>query len=276
MSVARGTGEARILRSGPLFNNPLGLALVVNRAPAAELTFAPRRVAGGRMVSFDASGSTDPERLPLRYEWDLDGNGSFETGSGTQARTSLTFASSTTLVPGVRCAIRTGRPPWPARGRRSRSTPSGRCSRGCAHPRAASARSRAAGAAGASSDLDQRIARAIRLRFRVSERVRVSVALRRALPGAACGPLREPAGGAPGRPALHALAQRGEPQPQSRTRAGEPALLVPCAQPASAEGPLSRGGRRNRPGRQSLEAEVGAAERGGAGPLRAASRAARA
>ena len=102
MSVARGTGEARILRSGPLFNNPLGLALVVNRAPAAELTFAPRRVAGGRMVSFDASGSTDPERLPLRYEWDLDGNGSFETGSGTQARTSLTFASSTTLVPGVR------------------------------------------------------------------------------------------------------------------------------------------------------------------------------
>jgi sugar lactone lactonase YvrE len=184
VSVVRGTGEARILRSGPLFNNPLGLAIVVNRAPAAELSFAPRRVAGGRKVSFDASGSTDPEGLPLRYEWDLDGNGSFETGSGTQARTSLTFASSTTLVPGVRVRDPHGATAV-ARSGSALTVDAIRpvLSRLRASARRLSARSRAAGAARASGDLDQGVARAIRLRFRVSERVRVSVALRRALPG---------------------------------------------------------------------------------------------
>ena len=40
VSVVRATGEARILRTGALFNNPLGLAIVVNRPPAAALSFA--------------------------------------------------------------------------------------------------------------------------------------------------------------------------------------------------------------------------------------------
>jgi DNA-binding beta-propeller fold protein YncE len=184
VSVVRGTGEARILRSGPLFNNPLGLAIVVNRAPAAALSFAPRRVAGGRKVSFDASGSTDPEGLPLRYEWDLDGNGSFETGGGTQARTSLAFASSTTLVPGVRVRDPHGATAV-ARSGSALTVDAIRpvLSRLRASARRLAARSRAPGAAGAGGDLRQRIARAVRLRFRVSERVRVSVALRRALPG---------------------------------------------------------------------------------------------
>jgi hypothetical protein len=48
-------------------------------------------VAAGRPVQLDASHSRDPEGLPLVYEWDLDGDGAFETGSGTTARATRTF-----------------------------------------------------------------------------------------------------------------------------------------------------------------------------------------
>ena len=51
--------------------------------PTAALTIAPKTVAAGRQVTLDASGSRDPEGLRLVYEWDLDGNGTFEAGSGT-------------------------------------------------------------------------------------------------------------------------------------------------------------------------------------------------
>ena len=66
-----------------LFNNPLGVAVVTNHAPQPALSASPGAVAGGKQVTFDASGSRDPERQALRYSWDLDGNGSFETAGGS-------------------------------------------------------------------------------------------------------------------------------------------------------------------------------------------------
>jgi hypothetical protein len=53
-------------------------------------------------VSFDASGSTDPEAQQLRYDWDLDGNGSFETPGGTDPRITRAYTSTTTLTARVR------------------------------------------------------------------------------------------------------------------------------------------------------------------------------
>ena len=100
--VERTTGAARILRQGTLFNNPLGLALVVNRAPAATIRLVPGKVAGGEWVTFDAAGSSDPEGLPLRYAWDLNGDGSFESSTGAVPRARSRFGSSTTLTPRVR------------------------------------------------------------------------------------------------------------------------------------------------------------------------------
>jgi sugar lactone lactonase YvrE len=101
VTIERATGAARIMRQGTLFNNPLGVAAVVNRPPSAAITFAPQRVAGGKRVTYDASGSADPEGLGLRYAWDLDGNGSFELSTGSVPRATKTFSASTTMTPRV-------------------------------------------------------------------------------------------------------------------------------------------------------------------------------
>ena len=103
VSVDLPDGAQSILRQDKqLFNNPLGVAVVANRAPVAALSAAPAVVAGGKPVRFDASGSTDPERQRLRYQWDLDGNGSFETAAGTTPAVSRAYPSTTTLTARVR------------------------------------------------------------------------------------------------------------------------------------------------------------------------------
>jgi sugar lactone lactonase YvrE len=81
--VARGSQTQSVISSNALFNHPLGIAVVRNRPPSAALAIKPRMVAAGRQVTLDASGSRDPEGQRLVYEWDLDGNGTFEAASGT-------------------------------------------------------------------------------------------------------------------------------------------------------------------------------------------------
>jgi hypothetical protein len=103
VSVNLSSGAQSLLRQDrSLFNNPLGVAVVTNRPPAAALSAAPAVVAGGGQVSFDASGSTDPEGLRLRYDWDLDGNGSFETAGGTTPTITRAYTGTTTLTARVR------------------------------------------------------------------------------------------------------------------------------------------------------------------------------
>jgi uncharacterized delta-60 repeat protein len=72
-----------------------------NAAPTAALA-APAQVAVDAAVTFDAGGSSDPEGEPLRYAFDLDGNGSFELDGGTNPVAARSFAAPGTYAVGVR------------------------------------------------------------------------------------------------------------------------------------------------------------------------------
>jgi len=54
----------------------------VNKPPKAAFSITPAQPLVGDSVSFNPSGSADPDGTIERYEWDLDGNGTFETSSG--------------------------------------------------------------------------------------------------------------------------------------------------------------------------------------------------
>jgi YD repeat-containing protein len=84
-----------------LYNRALGAAEISahyqasrsNKSPAASFTASPNPATIGDPVSLDASGSTDPDGTVAKYEWDLDGNGSYETGTGSSPKATTSFAS---------------------------------------------------------------------------------------------------------------------------------------------------------------------------------------
>ncbi len=55
------------------------LVRVVNKSPLAALAIGPNPAKAGETVTFSAAGSADPDGRVVRYEWDLDGNGTYET-----------------------------------------------------------------------------------------------------------------------------------------------------------------------------------------------------
>ncbi len=73
-------------------------AVTVTNVPIASFTVTPAAAQTGQVVSFDASASADPDGTIARYEWDLDGNGSYETDTATTATTSRTYASPESLT----------------------------------------------------------------------------------------------------------------------------------------------------------------------------------
>jgi plastocyanin len=58
-----------------------------NQFATPDFTWAPAAPAPGQAVTFTATGFTDPGGTIARYEWDLDGNGSFESTGAQAART---------------------------------------------------------------------------------------------------------------------------------------------------------------------------------------------
>lgn len=73
-----------------------GVIRVGNAAPSAVARVSTPSPQVGRSVTFTAASSSDPDALPtdaLRYAWDLDGNGSFETVTATTPTASRTYAS---------------------------------------------------------------------------------------------------------------------------------------------------------------------------------------
>jgi PKD repeat protein len=75
---------------------------VAGRPPSASFTVDPQTVTTGQPSSFDASASSDPDGSIESYKWDLDGNGSFETDTGTTPTTSRFYADAGNVIVGLR------------------------------------------------------------------------------------------------------------------------------------------------------------------------------
>ena len=78
--------------SGVVYVNATGT--VPPTAPSASFVVLPGVARVGQLVGFDATGTSDPNYAIAKYEWDLDGNGSYETDTGTTPTTSLTYAAA--------------------------------------------------------------------------------------------------------------------------------------------------------------------------------------
>ena len=71
-----------------------------NQPPTAVATATPTEGTAPLDVSFDATGSTDPEGETLAFVWDLDGDGAFDDATGAQP--SWTYTEGGTYVATVR------------------------------------------------------------------------------------------------------------------------------------------------------------------------------
>jgi hypothetical protein len=78
-------------------------------APVAHLEATPQWGKAPLASVLDASGSTDPNKEALSYEWDLDGNGSFETDTGATAILEHTFSGTENVTVAVKAHNGKGR-----------------------------------------------------------------------------------------------------------------------------------------------------------------------
>jgi hypothetical protein len=65
-----------------------------NQIPVASFKVAPNPANRDQRVLFDATGARDPDGLIVKYEWDLDGNGTFETNSQNNPRVQRSYATA--------------------------------------------------------------------------------------------------------------------------------------------------------------------------------------
>jgi subtilisin-like proprotein convertase family protein len=73
----------------------------VSNPPTAAVTASPLAPLSGQSVTLDAGGSSDPDGPIARYEWDLDGDGTFETDTGTVSQLQHAFATPGVHTVGV-------------------------------------------------------------------------------------------------------------------------------------------------------------------------------
>jgi YD repeat-containing protein len=81
---------------------PVGVLIDGNEPPEASFTATPNPTSAGSLVTFNASGTTDSDGSIVKYEWDLDGNGSYETNTGTTPTASRTYLNAEEVTVGVR------------------------------------------------------------------------------------------------------------------------------------------------------------------------------
>ena len=82
--------------------------IVVQDPPVAKFTIAPNPSLAGRSVAFDATGSNDATHTITHYEWDLDGDGSFESDAGPVPTISKAYAKPATVKISLRVTDASG------------------------------------------------------------------------------------------------------------------------------------------------------------------------
>ncbi len=80
----------------------------VNAAPSASFTASPNPIQAGQFVEFNGASSSDPDGFIVKYEWDLDGNGTFETDAGATSNTFRAYSSPGTVTVKLRVTDGTG------------------------------------------------------------------------------------------------------------------------------------------------------------------------
>jgi PKD repeat protein len=80
--------------AGTLDRDLVRVPVRFNKDPVARFESTPSPVVAGRQVTFDASQSSDADGPIAGYAWDLDGNGTFETDTGSSANVSTTYPIS--------------------------------------------------------------------------------------------------------------------------------------------------------------------------------------
>ncbi|MDX6671503.1 MAG: large repetitive protein [Solirubrobacteraceae bacterium] len=76
--------------------------VAANLAPTPALSVNPGRVPAGQPVTLDAGGSSDPDGTIVKYEWDLDGNGTFEKSTGATSSLTRSYPNPGGFTVGVR------------------------------------------------------------------------------------------------------------------------------------------------------------------------------
>jgi hypothetical protein len=84
------------------------LNVIPTTPPTPSIVATPNPVLSGSPVVFDASGSTDDGTI-VAYDWDLDGNGSFETAGGASPTVARTYPNAAVLPIKVRVTDDDGR-----------------------------------------------------------------------------------------------------------------------------------------------------------------------
>ena len=82
--------------------------LRVNAPPSASFTASPNPIQAGQFVGFYGASSSDPDGFIVKYEWDLDGDGTFETDAGATSNTFRSYSSPGAVTVKLRVTDGTG------------------------------------------------------------------------------------------------------------------------------------------------------------------------
>lgn len=93
--------KVRAIDQNGTTTDPANVCVKVRALPTATFTATPANPDVNQEVTLDASESSDEGKI-INYEWDLDGNGSYETNGGASPTTKTKFAKAGPATVGLR------------------------------------------------------------------------------------------------------------------------------------------------------------------------------